>query len=349
MRKRVLRFDNWRHPVMAEIFSRRDDLDLVQADPEAEAEARAELARAHIYQISSARDELPPHCLVTADLLARAPNLVCVSTSGSGTDTVDVAACTKAGVLVVNQAGGNAAAVAEQTLGMMIALSRRMFETDRRLRTERGFLRQDLMGREIGGRTLGIVGIGHVGTEVARLAEAFGMRVIACDPYVPEAEIRRRGAEPAPFAELLAQADFVSLHCPRTAETTGLMDAAAFAAMKRGAFFITTARGGIHDEAALLDALCRGHLGGAALDVWAKEPPPLDHPLLMLPNVIASYHLAGVTPEARRNMAKIAAEQILTVLDGEMPPRAVNAEVWPLYAARFAAILGVPIKYAALK
>lgn len=347
MKKTILRFDSWRHPVMAEILG-DGTIELVQADQGNVAQASSEFARAHVYQISSTRDELPPHCLVTTELLRRCPQLLCVSTSGAGFDTVDVAACTQAGVLVVNQAGGNAAAVAEHTLGMMIALSRRLLETDRRLRSERGFARQELMGHDIGGKTLGLVGIGHVGSRVTALARAFGMTVLACDPYLTEATIRERGVEPRSLQALLSEADFVSLHCPRTAETTGMMNSDAFGRMKQGSFFLTTARGGIHDEPALVEALASGQIAGAGIDVWDREPPPLDHPLLKLPNVLASYHLAGVTHEARRNMAVMAAEQIRVVLDGRVPPRLVNPEAWKSYAARFEAILGMPVKGAAL-
>ena len=142
------------------------------------------------------------------------------------------------------------------------------------------------------------------------------------------------------FDELLARSDFVSLHCPRDKDTLKMMNAAAFARMKKGAMFITTARGGIHDEGALQAALESGHLYGAGLDVWEKEPPPLDHPLLKQPNVVATYHTAGVTGEARRNMATYAAEQIVGILKGGRPPRLINAEVWPAYAKRFEAVMG---------
>ena len=123
-----------------------------------------------------------------------------------------------------------------------------------------------------------------------------------------------------------------------------MMDAQAFQKMKKGAMFITTARGGIHDEAALLESLQSGHLGGAGLDVWDKEPPPLDHPLLKLKNVVATYHTAGVTHEARRNMALYAAEQLVGVLKGGRPPRLINPEAWPAYAERFEAIMGTPVQ-----
>jgi D-3-phosphoglycerate dehydrogenase len=225
----------------------------------------------------------------------------------------------------------------------MLDLSRRISETDRRLRRERGFRREDVMGRELRGKVLGLVGIGHIGRRVARLARAFGMTVLATDPYLAGEEIERRGARPVSLDELLRESDVVSLHCPRDKTTLKMMDAGRFAAMKRGAYFVSTARGGIHDEAALAEALRSGHLAGAGLDVWEREPPPLDHPLLAMDNVVATFHTAGVSHEARRNMAAIAAEQIVLVLRGARPPRLVNPEVWPAYAARFERILGQPV------
>lgn len=299
-----------------------------------------QLGAAHVYHASAAKDELPREWFVSAELLARCPQLLCVSSSGAGYDTIDVAACTAAGVAVVNQAGGNAASVAEHTLGMMLALSRRMAECDKRMRRETGFTREDIMGHEIRGKTLGIVGIGHVGTRVAALARAFGMEVVACDPLLPDDEIVRRGARAVTLPQLLAQADVVSLHCPRDAGTLKMMDAAAFARMKKGALFVTTARGGIHDEQALADALRSGHLAGAGIDVWDREPPPLDHPLLAMDNVFATFHTAGVTHECRRDVAAMAAEQIAGLAAGQRPPRLVNPEVWPAYEQRRARILG---------
>ena len=138
----------------------------------------------------------------------------------------------------------------------------------------------------------------------------------------------------------MEHSDFVTLHCPRNKDTMNMMDAEAFARMKNGAIFVSTARGGIHNEAALLRALGSGHLHGAGLDVWDLEPPPLDHPLLELRNVVATFHTAGVTHEARRNMALFAAEQIVGILKGGRPPRLINPEAWPTYVTRFEAILG---------
>ena len=168
------------------------------------------------------------------------------------------------------------------------------------------------------------------------------MTVLAYDPYVEAEEIARRGARSVTFDELLSQSDIVSIHCPRTGETMGMIDTRASVRMKKGALFVTTARGGIHDEAALFDALKSGHLAGAGLDVWEKEPPPLQHPLLTLDNVIATYHTAGVTVEERRAVAAEGAEQVIGLLKGSRPPRLVNPEIWPGYRARLEAILGVP-------
>jgi D-3-phosphoglycerate dehydrogenase len=343
--KIVVRFNLWYHPAMEERFAREPDIELRTCDLRGpEDKAWADLAEAHAYQISAARDELPRRWFATSELLERCPRLLCVSTTGAGYDTVDVAACTKAGVLVVNQAGGNAQSVAEHAVALMLDVSRRISEGDRLLRRERGFSREDVMGREMSGKVVGLVGIGHIGRIVAALARAFGMTVLAYDPYLTEEEIARRGAASVTLDALLEQSDFVSLHCPRDESTLGMMDARAFARMKKGAVFVTTARGGIHDEAALLDALRSGHLTGAGLDVWDKEPPPLDHPLLQQENVVASYHTAGVTPEARRNMWALAAEQIVGILKGGRPPRLINPEVWPAHARRFEAIMGAHVQ-----
>jgi D-3-phosphoglycerate dehydrogenase len=339
--KRVVRSDLWLNPVFDERLARERDLSLgvfpVRGN---DAAAWEILAGANVYHVSAAKDELPRLWFATGELVARCPRLLCVSASGAGYDTVDVPACTAAGIAVVNQAGGNADSVAEHTLAMLLSLSRHMMQCDRRMRREAGFTREEVMGHEAKGRTIGLVGIGNVGTRVARLARAFGLDVLATDPFVAAEEIERRGARPVSLQELLAQSDFVSLHCPRDAGTLKMMDAAAFASMKDGAIFITTARGGIHDEAALVEALQSGHLAGAGVDVWDREPPPLDHPLLAMDNVFATFHNAGVTHEARRNVAVIAADQIVDLLAGGRPPRLVNPEVWTAYVERRERILG---------
>lgn len=342
MKKNVVRLDLPLDGAFDARIERETDIDLTVC-PHGAAEELIwpAMEKAHVYHVSAAKDELPRRWWVNAELLARCPQMLCVSSGGAGYDTVDVAACTRAGVAVVNQAGGNAASVAEHTLGLLIGLARRIVESDRRLRRETGFKRMDVMGWEIAGKTLGLVGIGHIGTRVARLADAFGMQVLATDPYLTEEEIGRRGATAMTRDELLARADVVSVHCPRNADTLNMFDTGAFSRMRPGALFLNTARGGIHNEAALHAALASGHLGGAGLDVWDQEPPPLTHPLLALDKVIATFHTAGVTHEARRNMAAIAAEQIVGLLKGAAPPRLINPEAWPACAARMEALFGL--------
>ena len=335
-RWRVARFDIRIDPGFDQRLRAEPGIELVLGPlPKSDEDVSRTLAGADVYHVSSARNEMARYAFVTPRLLERNPHLLAVSTYGAGYDSVDVAACTRAGVIVMNQAGANRDSVAEHTLALILGVVHRLAESDRALRERRGFTREDLMGHEVKGMTLGLVGIGHVGTTVARLAAAFGMPVIAADPLLAPEEIAARGARPVSFDELIASADIVSLHCPRDASTERMMGAAQFARMKRGAYFISTARGGIHDEAALAAALESGHLAGAGLDVWEPEPPPLDHPLLARPDVFATYHTAGVTHEARRNIATQGSEQIVQLLRGEKPPRLVNPEAWPAFMARY--------------
>ena len=336
---RLCRLDLWLNPVFDEMIGAAPGIALSVLPARGDdARTLAGLKTAHAYHVSAAKDELPRQWFVNADLIAQCPELVCVSSGGAGYDTVDVPACTAAGIAVVNQAGGNAASVAEHTYALLLAVQRRVVESHNRLRHDTGFTREDLMGHEIHGGVIGLVGIGQIGTRVARIAQGFGLRVIAHDPLLDAEAIRARGAEPVTLDELLAQSDVVSLHCPLDASTRGLFGARAFAAMKPGAVFISTARGGIHDEAALYEALRGGHLRGAGLDVWQEEPPPRDAPLLGLANVVATFHTAGVTHEARRNVARSSATQLIAMLRGERPPQLVNPEVWPVAAARIATL-----------
>lgn len=337
---RVARFDLWINSAFDEQLAREADIALAVAPHRGnDAQAWSILEKAHIYQITAAKDELPLHFHARSSLLERCPQLLCVSSTGAGFDTVDVKACTQAGVAVVSQIGGNSAAVAEMTIGLMLAVSRRIVESDRKLRTQRGFSRESVMGHDIGGKVLGIVGIGHAGSKTAALARAFGMRVLAVDPNLTPEQIRQRGAEPVDLDTLVRSADIVSLHCPLDQDTNNLFDARRFGAMKKGALFISTARGGVHDEQALAEALQAGHLAGAGLDVWRQEPPALDHPLLALDNVVATFHTAGVSHEGRRNVASMAAEQIVQMLGGVRPPRLVNPEVWDVFMHRREALL----------
>ena len=299
------------------------------------------ISQAHVYQIGASRQIIPPRLQVNADLLARTPNLIAASSNGAGYDTIDVDACTAAGVAVVNQSGGNKEAVAEHALAMMMALSKRIVEADRHARTGQAIDRGVYVGRELNRRTLGIIGIGNVGSNLARMCKAaFTMRVLAYDPLLTAGQIAERGGEKVELDDLLSQADYVSVHCPLTKQSRKMIGAAQFAKMRPEAYFITTARGFIHDEDALADALQTKRIAGAGLDVWEDEPPPHDHPLMAFDNVMVSPHVAGHTVEARENMGRIAAEQVLDILDGKKPPRLINPEVWPAYRDRFARIMG---------
>lgn len=298
------------------------------------------VARAHGYQVQP-RTELVAPWFPDTDFLGRAENLVAVSVTGAGYDVVDVAACTAAGTAVVNQTGTNKESVAEHAFGMMLALSKQMIQADRRLRREHNVDRMELGGVELLGKTVGVVGIGKIGTRTAELCRlAFNMRVVAYDPYLDADEIAGKGAEKVDFETLLSVSDFITLHCPRTDETLNMFGAREFQAMKDSAVFVTTCRGGVTDEAALAQALIRGDILAAGVDVFWEEPPGPDHPLMALDNVLVTPHHAGITTEANRNMSVGAAEQWIDILRGKRPPRLVNPEVWPAYQDRFERIIG---------
>lgn len=339
--KRLVYFEKFMHSVAADILGRREDIDLVRleyAGPSAHNEEM--IAGMHGYQIQP-RTELREPYFGDPALIARAPRLLAIASSGAGFDMVDVDACTDAGIIVVNQSGTNKEAVAEHALGMMIALSKKIAQADKALRRTWNLERYDYVGNDIRGKTVGIVGIGQIGTRTAELCRIlFGMRVLAYDPYLDAAEIRARGAEKVELDALLAGSDYVSVHCPRTAETLGMFSDAQFALMKPTAYFVNTARGGIHDEEALARALAAGELAGAGVDVWFKEPPPPDHPLMAFENVLATPHHAGMTHEALYDMAEATALQWIDIFEGKRPPRLVNAEAWDKYRGRFERILG---------
>jgi D-3-phosphoglycerate dehydrogenase / 2-oxoglutarate reductase len=340
--KRVFYVKYLPNEIYTDILRARPDVRLDRLENDSPDQVSAPiLAAAHAYQIGAARDELAKHFHVDHDLLRRAPNLLIVSSNGAGFDPVDVEACTAAGVLVVNQSGGNANSVAEHALGMLLTLSKRILEADRALRREANVNRNALMGTEAQGKTIGIVGLGNVGRRIAELCRGLlGMKVLAYDPYLTATEMTARGGDKVELDELLRRSDYVSISCPLTKDNRGMIGAREFTLMQPHAYFITTARGFIHDEAALTEALRNKRIAGAGLDVWAKEPPPPDHPLLQFDNVLASPHTAGVTKEARINMGRIAAEQLLDGLDGKRPPRLINPEVWPRYVTRFERAFG---------
>ena len=266
---------------------------------------------------------------VTADVIDAAPSLRVVSRHGVGVDSVDVAYATARGIPVLYTPAANAESVAEHTLGMMLAVSKMILLGDRAQRNGDFQSRTRLIGLELYGKTLGLVGAGRIGGRVARMCRAaLDMHVIAYDPFLAADEARLLGVElVADLSELLQEADYISLHAPLTPATRGLIGPREFNLMKPTAILINCARGGIVDEDALATALLEGQITGAAIDAWEQEPPPADHPLFALENVIVSPHMAAHTDEAMTRMATTLAHDITRVLHGERPLFCVNPEV----------------------
>jgi D-3-phosphoglycerate dehydrogenase len=274
----------------------------------------------------------PP--ITRAVLDAAAPHLRVIAKPGAGVDSVDLAVATEHGIPFMTAGHGNAPAVAEITLGFMLALGRDTIRLDRRTRGG-DWRRDDYNSSELSGQTLGLVGFGRIGRRVAELARAFGMRVVVFT--------RTPGKVTPDLAELaesldalLRESDYVSLHCPLDATTRGLMSREAIAAMRPGAFLINTGRGALVHEAALAQALTSGHLAGAALDTLSEEPPASDNPLLSAPNLILTPHIAGLTTGAMQRTGRATAENIIAVLTGGNIERAnvANPEVLKRLKAR---------------
>lgn len=250
----------------------------------------------------------------TASLLEAATRLKVIGRAGVGVDNIDLAAAKSRGVTVVNAPVSTTLAVAELTFSLLLALAREIPRADASMKQGQ-WLKKELEGAELYGKTLGILGMGHIGSEVARRARAFGMNVLGYDPLLTPDEIRGRVAEPVDRDELLARSDFVSLHLPLLPETRGMFNAEQFAKMKDGARVVCAARGGIIDEAALLAAIEAGKIAGAALDVFASEPPGATD-LVKHPRVIATPHVGAQTAEAQSRAAEDIAHEVLAALRG---------------------------------
>jgi D-3-phosphoglycerate dehydrogenase len=257
------------------------------------------------------------------------PAMQVVARIGVGYDTVEVPALTARRVPLMVAGTANSTSVAEQAFHLMIALAKRHKGLDKLVREARWGDRHGGLPMEISGKTVVIVGFGRIGTRLARRCLAFDMQVLIYDPYVDPATIRAAGCEPLPDLDAaLPRADFVSIHCPKNLETVGLFNESRLAKMKRSAYLVNTARGGIIDERALHAALTSGQIAAAGLDVFEAEPTPRDNPLLKLENVVASPHMAGVTTEAVAAMAVQTAMNILSVLDGTpIRENVINKEV----------------------
>lgn len=259
---------------------------------------------------------------VTADLLAKAPKLRAVGRAGVGVDNIDLEAATKRGVLVMSTPGGNAVSVAEHTFALLLSLARQVPRLDKGIHEGR-WEKSAAAQTEVRGKTLGLIGLGRIGSEVAVRAHAFDMRVLAYDPFISEAAAQEMSVELVPLDQLLAESDYVSLHTALSPATETLISAANIQKMKNGTRLINTARGELVDEAALAEALKCGKLAGAAVDVFAEEPPK-NSPLVGLPNVIATPHVAGSTAEAQEEVGTQVAVQIKDYLAEGIIRNAVN-------------------------
>src|SRR3989441_8367097 len=259
---------------------------------------------------------------VDADLFERASRLRVVGRAGVGVDNIDLEAATRRGVLVMSTPGGNAVSVAEHTFALLLALARQVPRLDAAIRAGR-WEKSSAAGTELRGKTLGLIGLGRIGSEVARRARAFEMRVLAFDPYMSEAPAREAEVALAPLERLLAESDFVSLHATQCPATQNMINSATLAQMKRGARLINAARGELMEEAALAGALKSGHLAGAAVDVFVEEPPK-NSPLVGLPNGIGTPHVAGSTAEAQEEVGTPVAVQVRGYLAEGIIRNAVN-------------------------
>lgn len=259
---------------------------------------------------------------VDAEVLAAAPKLKIVARAGVGLDNVDVDAATARGVLVVNAPTSNIHSAAEHAIALLLAASRQIPAADATLR-EHTWKRSKFSGTEIFGKTVGVVGLGRIGQLVAQRIAAFGAHLVAYDPYVSHARAAQLGIELLPLDDLLARADFISVHLPKTPETAGLIGKEALAKTKPGVIIVNAARGGLIDEAALAEAITSGHVRGAGLDVFSTEPCT-DSPLFELPQVVVTPHLGASTAEAQDRAGTDVAESVRLALAGEFVPDAVN-------------------------
>ena len=261
---------------------------------------------------------------VNADVLAKAPKLKVIGRAGVGVDNVDLPAATAANVLVMNTPGGNAVAVAEHTLGLMLCMARALPQAI--VSTKSGkWEKKKFMGSELRGKTLGILGLGYIGQEVVKRARGFEMKIIASDPYANPKIAAGLGVSLVTLDELYAQSDYITLHMAITKETNGMLNDAAFAKMKTGVRIVNCARGELVDTEALTRAIQSGKVAGAAIDVFETEPPPAGDPLLALETVLATPHIGGSTGEAQEIVGVRIVEQVVEYLQRGVAVNAVNA------------------------
>jgi D-3-phosphoglycerate dehydrogenase len=260
---------------------------------------------------------------VNADLLAKATKLKVVGRAGIGVDNVDVPVASKRGIVVMNTPTGNAVTTAEHALALLMSVTRKVPQATASMRAGK-WEKNKFEGREVANKVLGVIGLGNIGRIVAERAQGLRMQVIAFDPVVSAEKAASLGLERVSLDELYKRADFITIHTPKTAETKGLLNDATFAKMKKGVIVINAARGGIVDEAALVRAIESGHVAGAGLDVFEQEPPPADHPLLKLEQVVCTPHLGASTSEAQERVAVEVAEQVIDYLKHGIIRNSIN-------------------------
>ena len=291
------------------------DFDIRTVDGTDRSALLAALADAHAVLIRSATQ-------IDAEALAAAPVLKVVARAGVGLDNVDIKAATEAGVMVVNAPTSNIISAAELTIGHILSLARHIPAAHASLAAGE-WKRSKYTGTELFEKTVGIIGLGRIGALIAARLQAFGVEIVAYDPYITASRAQQLGATLVSLDELLAQSDFVTIHMPKTPETTGMIGAAQLAAMKTSAYVVNVARGGLIDEDALYDALVAGEIAGAGLDVFVSEPP-VETKLLSLPNVVVTPHLGASTDEAQEKAGVSVARSVRLALEGELVPDAVN-------------------------
>ena len=265
---------------------------------------------------------------VTAELIAAGKKLKVIGRAGVGVDNINVEKASEQGILVINAPEGNTISAAEHTMALMLALARNVPQASASLK-EGQWKRSKFIGLELHKKTLGVIGLGRIGSEVAKRARVFGMNVLAYDPYISAERAEKIGVVPVSLEEIMARADFITLHIPKSTATHHLIGAAELARMKKGVRIINCARGGLIDEKALYQAIVDGRVAGAALDVYEEEPPDSDNPLLQLEQVIGTPHLGASTQEAQVNVAVQVAEEMVNFLKGEPIHMAVNVSVLP--------------------
>ena len=260
---------------------------------------------------------------VTKEVIDAAKNLKIIGRAGAGVDNIDIGAATQKGIVVVNAPGGNSVSAAEHTFALILSLVRKIPQADKEVKDGK-WDRKKFMGVELRGKTIGIIGLGRVGFEVAKRARAFEMNILAYDPYIPEERAKAVGARLVSFDELIRKADIITVHVPKTKETEKMIGKKEIGKMKDGVYIVNCARGGIVDEKALYDALVSGKVAGAALDVYENEPPDPKNPLFKLENVITTPHIGASTREAQISVGMIVANEIINMANDLPVKNAVN-------------------------